>query len=215
MIYLFAGDDSKRKNIALENFVKSLSFDMATFTISRNNFDKEQIESLYSGSSLFSSICSVVFSGILEREENKDFILDKLEMMSSSQNLFIFIEGKLNKIILDTFKTSRAELNVFELPKEAKEKFNNFLLADAFGNRDKLNLWIYYRQAVDKGVGLEELVGVLFWKMKDMVLKKNFNKFKEEEIIKLSSKLSYLLPEARKEGRDAETALETFLLETF
>lgn len=215
MIYLFAGDDFKKKNIALENFVKSLPFDMAAFAFSRNNFDPDQVESLYSGSSLFSSVCSVVFSNIFDREENKEFILNKLEMMASSQNFFIFIEGKLSKPILDAFKIARAELNVFELPKEAKEKFNNFLLADAFGNRDKLNLWIYFRQAVDRGVGLEELVGVLFWKMKDMILRKNFNKFKEKELQDLTSKLSYLLPEARKEGRDAEAALEAFLLEAF
>lgn len=215
MIYLFAGDDSKRKNIALEDFTKSLPFDMATFFISRNNFESDQIESLYSGSSLFSAVCSVVFSNILEREDHRDFVLGKLAEMASSQNIFIFIESKLNKAILDAFKEVRAELNVFELSKEAKEKFNNFFLADAFGNKDKLNLWIYYRQAVDKGVGLEELVGVLFWKIKDMILKKNFYKFKEEELKNISSKLSYLLPEARKEGRDAEAALEAFLLEAF
>jgi hypothetical protein len=215
MIYLFAGDDSKRKNIALEDFTKSLPFDMATFYISRNNFNPDQIESLYSGASLFSAVCSVVFSNILEKEDHRDFVLGKLEEMATSPNFFIFIESKLNKATLDAFKEARAELNIFELSKEAKEKFNNFLLADAFGNRDKLNLWIYYRQAVDKGVGLEELVGVLFWKIKDMILKKNFYKFKEEELKNISSKLSYLLPEARKDGRDAEAALEAFLLEAF
>ena len=93
--------------------------------------------------------------------------------------------------------------------------FNNFLLANDFGAKDKLNLWIHFRQAVDLGVGLEELVGVLFWKIKDMVLKKDFNKVSEVQLKNSASRLSYLLPEARKKGIDAESAFEQFLLEAF
>ena len=99
--------------------------------------------------------------------------------------------------------------------KEKKEKFDNFLIASAFANRDKLNTWLYFRQAIDKGVAMEELTGILFWKIKDMILKKNFSKFKEGELKNFAAKISYLLPEARKEGRDAESALERFLLEAF
>ena len=135
--------------------------------------------------------------------------------MNQSASAFIFLDGKLNKITLDAFKKAKAEINIFESPKAKKEKFNNFLLANAFGQKDKLNLWIYYRLAVDKGVGLEELVGVLFWKIKDMFLKKDFNKFSPEQLKNFSGKLSYLLPEARKVGQDAEIAFEKFLLEAF
>ena len=99
--------------------------------------------------------------------------------------------------------------------KEKKEKFNNFLLANAFGARDKKGLWIYFRQAMDVGVGMEELIGVLFWKVKDMLIKKNFGKFKEPELKNFAAKISYVLPEARKNGLDAEAAFEQFLLEAF
>lgn len=161
---------------------------------------------------------AVLFSDIFESEENRDFLLEKLELMAQSENFFIFLEGKLNKPILEAFRKNdpkKIQLNIFELPKEKKEKFDNFLIANAFANKDKLNLWIYFRQAMDKGVGMEELVGVLFWKIKDMILKKNFGKFKESELKNFTARLSYLLPEARKEGRDAETAFEQFLLEIF
>jgi hypothetical protein len=215
MIYLFTGDDAKTKHAGYEKFVKSVSEGTETFFISRNDFNKNQIESLYSGAGLFSTKSTVMFSNILEYEETRDFILDKLEQMGESATAFIFLEGKLNKPILDAFREARAELNVFELPKEKKEKFNNFLLADAFSDKDKLNLWVYYRQAVDLGVGLEELVGVLFWKAKDMLLKKNLGKFSEQELKDFSYRISYILPEARTSGRDAETVLEKFLLEVF
>lgn len=215
MLYLFSGDDSSNKVLNYEKFLKSIPKGTEIFFINRNNFDASQVESFYSGSGLFFNKCVVSFSDILEREENRDFLLKKLDQMAKSSNDFIFMESKLNKITLDAFEKVDAQMNIFLLPKEKKEKFNNFLLADAFAQKDKLNLWTNFRLAVDKGVGLEELVGVLFWKIKDMLLKKNFNKFKEEQLKDYASKLSYLLPEARREGIDAEIALEQFFLEIF
>jgi hypothetical protein len=224
MLYLFAGEDTKNKLGSYEKFIKSLPAQTGVpagaeiFSVSRNNFDKMQIENLYSGSGLFFEKSAVIFSDIFEYEENRNFVLEKLELMARSENFFIFLEGKLNKSVLDAFRKiepKKIQLNIFELPKEKKEKFDNFLIANAFADKDKLNLWIYFRQAMDRGVGMEELVGVLFWKIKDMILKKNFRKFKESELKNFAARLSYLLPQARKEGRDAETALEQFLLEIF
>jgi hypothetical protein len=220
MLYLFSGDDAKNKNLSYEKFIKSLPAQAGIppseiFSVSRNNFNPAQIESLYSGSSLFSSLSAVIFSGALEYEETRDFILEKLKLMGESGNSFIFLESKLNKSTLDAFKKARAELNIFELPKEKKEKYDNFLVANAFANKDKLNTWIYFRQAMDAGVMMEEIIGVLFWKLKDALLKKSFNKFSETQVKDFIAKLSYILPEARKEGRDAEAAFEQFLLEAF
>ena len=47
MIYLFCGDDSKKKNSAYGEFINSISKNAEVFSVSRNNFDKIQIESLY------------------------------------------------------------------------------------------------------------------------------------------------------------------------
>lgn len=215
MIYLFSGDDAKNKLSNYEKFIKSIPNDTEVFFINRNEFDPIQIESFYSGASLFSALSTVVFQNIFEYEETRDFILDKLQLMGESTNSFIFLESKLNKPILDAFKKARAEMNNFELPKEKKEKFDNFLVANAFEKKDKLNMWIYFRQAMDKGVGMEEIIGVLFWKIKDMILRKNFSKFSEIELKSSVSRLSYLLPQARKEGLDAESTFEQFLLEVF
>ena len=215
MIYLFAGDDAERKIASCEKFVNSISGEMEVFQIARNNFSRSEIESFYSGAGLFFSKCAVVFSGILEREDDKDFILEKLPEMADSANNFIFLEGKQLKSVLDVFKKSRAEINYFELPKEKHEKYNNFILADDLSAKDKKNLWIHYRQAVDLGVGLEELAGVMFWKVKDMLSRKFYGKRKREELEATAEKLSYLLPEARRQGKDAETVFEKFILEIF
>lgn len=213
MIYLFSGDDSKNKIKAYENFIESISKDVEIFYVSKNDFDPMQIESFYSGSGLFFKKCAVVFSNVLELESIRDFVLEKLTSFGEASNDFVFLESKLTKSVLDEFKKARAELNIFELSKDKKEKFNNFLLAEAFSERDKLNLWIYFRQAMEVGVGMEELTGVLLWKVKDMILKKNFRKFKEEELKEFGMKITTILPEARKKGIDDEAAFEKFLLE--
>ena len=215
MIYLFCGDDAKNKHENYEKFIKSIPVDTDIFFIGKNDFNPTQTESFYSGAGLFFTECVVVFTNIFEKEETLDFVLEKLNLIGESENDFVFLEGKLNKPILDTFKKARAELNVFELSKEKTEKFNNFLLANALEDRDKLNLWIYFRQALENGAEMEALVGILFWKTKDMLLKKNFRKFSESELKNFAGKLSYLLPEARKEGKDAESVFEQFLLEAF
>lgn len=215
MIYLFSGDDSKNKILNYEKFIKDIPLGTEKFFITRNNFDPFQVENFYSGTSLFSALSAIVFQDILEREETGFFILSKLKEMGESKNSFVFLESKLNKVILDAFKKVRAEVNVFELPKEKKEKYDNFLVANAFANKDKLNTWICFRQAMDLGVGMEEIIGVLFWKIKDMILKKNFSKFKEDQLKDFAARISYLLPEARKNGKDAEAAFEQFLLEAF
>jgi len=215
MIYLFAGDDTERKIAGYEKFMKSIASEMEVFFVNKSNFSKPQIENFCGGSGLFFSKCAVVCSNVFENEDMRDFILEKLPVMGESGNLFIFSEGRLPKATLDEFKKSRAELNILETPKEKKEKFNNFLLADAFGRRNKLELWTAFRQALLAGVEMEALVGVLFWKAKDMLTKKNFGQFSETELKNFASQISYLLPEARRKGLDDEAAFEQFLLEAF
>src|SRR3989344_4579920 len=219
MIYLFSGDDTKKKLTSYEAFLKShTKAEKETneiFFINKNDFDPVQIESFYSGASLFAALSSVVFHDILADDEASAFLLPRLKDMAESENSFIFLEGKLNKPVLNAFKKARAELDVFEAPKEKKEKFNSFVIANAFAAKDKFNTWLYFRQAVDRGVALDELSGILFWKVKDMLLKRNFAKWKEEELKTLAGRISYLLPEARKKGPEAESAMEQFLLEAF
>jgi hypothetical protein len=214
MIYVFAGDDTAKKVKAYQNFLESLPKDMEVFFVISNAFDFIQIESFFSGGGLFSQKSIIVFQNVFEREEIKDFILEKLELMSESKNDFVFLEGKFLKATLDAFKKVRAELNIFELSKAQKEKFDNFLLANALGQRDKLKLWFYARQAIDLGVNLEELVGVLFWKVKDLILKRNFSKLSEQELKNYAAQLAYLLPQARLRGADSEAKFENFLLNT-
>jgi DNA polymerase III delta subunit len=99
MIYLFTGDDIKNKRDSYENFLKSTQSGLETFFVNKNDFNATQIESFYSGAGLFFDKCVVVFYNILENENARDFILEKLQLINESKNIFIFLEGNLNKQI--------------------------------------------------------------------------------------------------------------------
>jgi DNA polymerase III delta subunit len=215
MIYLFSGDDVKNKLGTYEKLLAKAPKGSEIFRLAKNDFNPAQLEGFYSGAGLFSKHSVVSLSDFLSEDETEDFILNHLDQFASSANWFVLVEGKLNKPILDVFKKAKAEINIFEAPKTASEKFNSFGLANSFGVRDKLNLWIQFREAMANGVALEELAGILFWKAKDMLIKKSFGKFTEEELKNFVQKISYLLPESRQKGKDAEAAFEQFLLEAF
>ena len=213
MIILFAGNDVGAKHKASDKFLKALPRGTEVLEIEKSTWNAAQTQRLYSGAGSFSPKSAVIFSNILESAEMRDFLLPRLEKLQDSENYFIFLEGKLPKTTLDAFKKARAEINLYNQEEKKETRFNSFLLANALGAKNKLNLWIYFRQALARGVALEELAGVLFWKAKDMILKKNFGKWNEKELQNLASKFSYLLPEARRDGRDAEAAMEQYLLE--
>lgn len=221
MIYLFSGNDTNKKLKAIEVFLGREGKGLEIFSIGKGDFDSMQMESFYSSTGLFFSKSLILLSGVLDREEYREFIVDNLDKMESSPNIFLFSEGKLKKPILDAFKKAlpaqagRAEINIFEQISLKKESFNSFLLANALGDRNKLQLWIYFRQAMENGIMLEALLGILHWKMKDMILKKSFQKFTERELQRIDMRLSYLLPEARKNRQDDEAVFEKFLLEAF
>lgn len=220
MIYLFCGDDNSAKTLACETFVTRLSEDLNLETLHfyRDNLDLNQIESFCSGPSLFSKKHALIFKDVLElkiEEEINGFFLNNIGKMAESENTFVFSEGKLDKKTIDIFKKSRAEINSFELPKGKKEKFNTFTMADALASRNKLNLWMLFRKALKKGVSLDEITGILFWKIKTMILNGEFSKFSETELKKLSSKVSKILPESRNKSEDSEVSFEKFLLEIF
>ena len=214
MIYLFSGEDFDKKIREYRAFLDSLKGYEEVFYFEEGNIDFIQMESMYSSSALFFGKYVVVLKGVLGDEEESSFFLKSLNKMNSSENLFVFLEEGLNKATLDLFKKTGAKINNFDHKNKKKpERFNSFVLANSFGRRDKLGVWIDFRRAMQKEVALEELSGILFWKAKDMILKKNFSKFSEKELKNFVCRISYLLPEAREGGKDEEAVFERFLLQ--
>lgn len=89
---------------------------------------------------------------------------------AESDNIIVFSEATVTKKITEAFAKVSATVQDFGKEIEKKdEKMNIFSLADAFGKRDKKNLWLLFRQALDQATP-EEIHGILFWQIKNMML---------------------------------------------
>ncbi len=102
----------------------------------------------------------------------RDIKKDELAEYSQSENIFIFSEETITKPVRALFEKVTAEIIEFsEEAKESDKKFNMFSLTDAFLNRDKKTLWLLFQEALKNG-SPEEIHGILFWQLKNMILVK-------------------------------------------
>lgn len=89
-----------------------------------------------------------------------------------SDNLFIFSEESAPKKVKDLFVKVDAHIDDFGKEKAKQEvKMNIFSLADAFARRDRKQLWLLF-QTASAEASPEEIHGILFWQLKNLILVK-------------------------------------------
>ncbi len=97
-----------------------------------------------------------------------------LKNYADTEHILIFLEESVLKKDRSAFEKVGAEIQEFaKVIEEKKETFNTFALADLLGKKDKKNLWLAFRGAVEKGESPESIHGILFWQMKNLALVKN------------------------------------------
>ncbi len=105
-----------------------------------------------------------LWSGELPNEED-------VEKIQKSENIFILIENDISSENLKKLK-EKAE-KVIDVGDEDKERgFNVFSISDAYGEKDKKKLWLLYRKSASEGVEVEDVVNIIFWQIKNLILAK-------------------------------------------
>lgn len=236
MIYFFYGSDkdtAREKMNALTEALRKKKPDAELFRIDSENWNEAKLQELTAGQGLFNNCYIVEIVQLFEAKEAKKTFLDHVEEIATSPNIFIVLEDDVDKKALLAITEVAEKVQLFE-SKEGKKKldFNIFSLTDAFGRRDKKNLWVLYQKAVASGAVPEEIHGILFWQLKSMLLAttattageagvapsvftkaKGFLKnYKEEELKKMSSQFITLYHDAHRGVHDFEIALERFIL---
>lgn len=183
-----------------------------------------------SSASLFDDKAVYVIDTPSESKEMYEELLEYLLPMSESKDVFVVIERALLAIEKKKF-LKYAEINE-EYKTDARERFNNFSLADALVKKDKKSLWLLLSEAKLSGIANEELVGVLWWQLKTLRLakltksaseaglkdypydkaKRSLAKFKEGELEGLSHQLVTLVHESRLGRLELDLALERWIL---
>ena len=166
------------------------------------------------GGGLFSTARVVLLDGLLENAEVRDSIGALFEQMEKSPTPFFIFEEKLDA---ETKRSLKKHAEVFEETNALKKEKDNsvFAVANALGARDRKKLWISYISALVSGSAPEAIHGMLFWKVKSLLLANGRGgKFKEPELRELVGELAELPHEARRGGVEFEFALEKYILET-
>lgn len=206
MIYILSGNDTKKKSAYLKKLYKS---DQSIF-VPEANATKEMLLDYAMERSLFGESMTVVFENILKKEDIS-LSPDELSKLKDSKTVVVFLEEKL--LAVDSKKYIKyATIEDFstQIVKQAP-KMNMFSIADAFARRDKINTWILYRDAVALGAQPEEISGIIFWKIKNMVLN-GTKSFSQDELKSQSSELVSLYHKAHRGESDFVIGLEQFIL---
>ena len=206
MIYILSGNDTKKKNSYLKKLYKD---DLPIFAPNKDVgkselFDRALSVSLFGGSPI------VVLENII-KEDNITFSQEDLSVLKDSETVFIFLEEKLLASDLKKYK-KYATIEDFSVDiKKQISKINIFDIADAFSRKDKIGTWIIYREAISQGVSPEEISGIIFWKVKTMILA-GTKFFSVNELKNLSSNLVSIYHDSHRGESDFVIGLEQFIL---
>ncbi|MFA6514742.1 MAG: hypothetical protein WCT42_00550 [Candidatus Paceibacterota bacterium] len=206
MIYILFGNDTKKKNVYLKRLYKNNQpiFIPVRELSKEMFFDQAQSVSLFGEQSIF------VFENFIG---DKDFELkdEEISHLKDSQNIFIFKEDKLLAPDLKKYKKHATIEDLSSAVIKQTPKINVFGIADAFARKDKIQTWVLFREAVSAGVAPEEVSGILFWKIKTMIL--NSTKvFTSDELKNRSSELVSIYHKAHGGEIDFTIGLEQFIL---
>lgn len=206
MIYILLGNDTKKKNAYLK---KLCNGDLPIF-VSQTDISKVMFFDYAQSTTLFGTHPTIVVENIIE-DNILDFLPEDLSSLKESQTTFVFIEEKL--LIPDVKKYQKYTIiEDFSSPTTKKiPKMNVFGIADSYSRRDKIGTWILYREAVSLGTPPEEISGIIFWKIKKMLLS-GTKFFKADELKSRSSELVDIYHKAHRGDCDFTIGLEQFIL---
>ncbi|TAL48801.1 hypothetical protein EPN83_03360 [Patescibacteria group bacterium] len=238
MIYLLHGNNFNKVRGKLRQIVNSQMKkkpDAAHFRISEDNWSEGRLEEFTSSQGLFITRFLIVLDGLLLLPESGEVVLSKLEEISLSPNIFIFVEGEMPKELIKRVSKYVERVQEFSDAKKTKstvKEFNVFTLTDALGARDRKRLWILFQRGLREGIEPEEMHRLFFWQVKAMIAARGSKgaseaglnpfvyrkslgfarNFTKDELNKLSSDLVRLYHDTRRGILDFDIALERFVL---
>jgi DNA polymerase III delta subunit len=228
MIAIFYGNDRLRLVKEANAFIGKQDVD-EIISFDETNVSAEEILNFAEQGALFGGKKLIRLDGSLEVEEILKVIIDEVELLAKSDNIFVFIESSILASDLKKIKSHAKICQEFKTLEKKKETFNVFSLADALARRDKKTLWVMYQKALRSGKSPEEISGTLFWQLKTLaileqgggstlspyVVSKNkmaVKNFKTGEILDITSRLIQGYHRARRGVGDMEVVIERLIL---
>ncbi|MES2314595.1 MAG: hypothetical protein V4524_01510 [Patescibacteria group bacterium] len=225
MLYVYHGSDitkSLEKARTLANSLRAKRPDATYIEVEADNWSTSVIEENVGGQGLFSNKYILFLNRVTEKGEAKESLPDLIQVMNESANIFILLEAKLNAELKKAVEkhaekvVETGELGIgsqkFGGKNAGASEFNIFALADAVASRNALKSWTIYRQAVDSGLEAESIIGVLFWKIKSMIVAKSTSNYSTEELGSLAGDLIKIYHDGHRGLVDTELGTERLML---
>ena len=155
------------------------------FAMESSSFDRGTLEETLFAQSLMGlgTTEQIIFCDhVFENAEAKNFFEKCCEDVVVSLNQCVLAEKTLPVALLTKLKKAGAKIIDVKTERKDERAFNTFALGDALGMKDKKNLWILFAQARELGLEGEEICGVLFWQIKNILLAGNTKTFADAGI---------------------------------
>src|ERR1035437_10060001 len=143
MIYLLHGTDTDKSRSKMHEMVDSLKKkkpDAAYFKMDAEHWNLAELEEYCGGQGLFENKFIIVLDHLLDNEEIAPVLLEQIEAIAESPNIFIVLEGKLDKDTLKKVEKHAEKFQEFEestaqkFAKEAGMKDFPFNKAKSYAN---------------------------------------------------------------------------------
>ncbi len=182
---------------------------------------------------LFEHKYTVVLDNLFEKKDSKNYILDRLEGVQNSEQIFLMLESVVDAPSLKKIEKVAKQSQEFQKTESKKQAYNIFSITDGLLAKDKKNLWVSYIDFLEKGASAEEIHGIFFWQVKNMILASRVQSqtesglspfvyknalsggrnYKTEELLHMSSSLVLMTHRVRNGEGELPIMLETWILE--
>lgn len=211
MIYFLYGTDTKSSRKKMHEILGQLSTkrpNSEVFKITSENWQSEQFDELLGAQGLFEKKYIVVLDFLLSQKDIKENILQKLKEMQEVEHWFLILDGKVDSMTIKKIEKFSYKSQEFEKTESKKESPIIFTITDKLLARNKKQLWVCFTDLLGQGIPAEEIHGVLFWAVKNMVIAARVDSQKESGLAPfsyskaLSGGRNYKLAELKKMSSD-------------
>lgn len=214
MLYVYYGNDEKTSRAKLQSVMQSLGKRAPYAHMLRVTDEDEEtvsVEEILSSQGLFHPKQVVLFDGVMANKSIREDIFKNIKEIQKSEHVFFIYDVKFLAAHEKKLKTYAEKMEKFDKKDEKIKKEDNFALANAFGSKKRSSTWLEYRKALQRGAAPEALHGMLFWKVKDTIIKGRHSG-DGSELRKMAGELAEMTHKTRRDGVELEYALERFIL---
>lgn len=235
MLYVIYGTDTHKARAKLHDLLdlaKKKRPEAELFKLTTENWSEGQFDELLVAQGLFEQKYTTVLDNLFEKKDLKNYVMDRLEEMKESEQIFLMLESSIDAASLKKLEKFSEKVQEFEKREDKKPNINIFSITDGLVQKDKKKLWISYVDLLGKGAVAEEVHGILFWQVKNMILASRAGSagetglspfvyknaltgarnYKNEDLQKMSSELVDMTHRVRQGQGELEIMIEKWVL---